>query len=78
MCQHPPPLRKKFLKVSEVAQELGISERAAWRLIEQGELASHGFGGSTRVRREDLDAYIARSRRAKPTNSDDDDGPLEG
>jgi excisionase family DNA binding protein len=72
--------KKKFLKISEVAEELGVSERSAWRLVEQGELASHGFGGSTRIKREDLDVYIQRSRRrAKPpSDSNEDDGPLDG
>ena len=74
MCAEPArPKTNRFFKIREVAEELGISERAAWRLIEQGELASHGFGGSTRVRRDDLDAYIARSRRTKPPTDNKDD-----
>lgn len=71
--QFPPrPKRKAFLSVREVAEELGISERSAWRLVEQGELPVHEFGGSTRVKREDLDAYVERCRRSLPSPAPDD------
>jgi excisionase family DNA binding protein len=53
----------QFLKVPEVAGELNIGERSVWRLIEDEELPTFRFGNSTRVKREDLDAYIRRSRR---------------
>jgi excisionase family DNA binding protein len=56
-----PPKRKRFLSIRDVAEELGISERSAWRLVEQGALPVHQFGASTRVKREDLDAYIEQS-----------------
>jgi excisionase family DNA binding protein len=59
----------------EVADELGISERSAWRLVELGELPVYHFGACTRVKREDLDAYIERSRRQR--NLQDDDGGEE-
>lgn len=62
---------KSFLSVREAAEELGKSERSGWRLVEQGELPVHEFGGSTRVKRDDLDAYIARSRRPiRPSDED--------
>lgn len=67
------PTRKQFLTVSEVAQELGISERSVWRLIEQGVLPVYNFGGSTRIKRADLDTYIAQSKR--PEEGDDDAHP---
>jgi excisionase family DNA binding protein len=63
--QPHPPKRKRFLSLRDVADELGISERSAWRLVEQGELPVHQFGASTRVKREDLDAYIERCRRRR-------------
>lgn len=64
-----PPKRKPFISVEEVAFELGISERSVWRLIERGELPVHDFGAaSTRVRNEDLDAYIQRCRRPSKGN----------
>ena len=54
---------KQFLKVPEVAEELNVGERSVWRLIEDEELPTHRFGNSTRVKREDLDEYIRRSRK---------------
>ena len=57
------PRRKRFFKIPRVAEELDCSERKVWRLIEDEELKAHDFGGSTRVAAEDLDDYIARSRR---------------
>lgn len=75
MCEPPRlPKRKRFLTMREVAEELGISERSAWRLVEQGELAVHQFGASTRIAREDLDAYIDRCRRRQDAPSKDDEG----
>jgi excisionase family DNA binding protein len=53
----------QFLKVPEVAEELNVRERSVWRLIEDKELPTYRFRNSTRVKREDLDAYINRSRR---------------
>ncbi len=70
--------RTKFLTVPEVAAELGISERSVWRLIEEGELPAHRFGASTRIRREDLDSYIDRSRRERPKRRDDDEDETDG
>jgi excisionase family DNA binding protein len=74
-----PPKRKRFLRMREVAEELGISERSAWRLVAQGELPVHQFGASTRIKREDLDAYVQRCRRNQDAPSDEGDGepPVE-
>lgn len=55
--------RNRFLKIPRVAEELDCSERKVWRLIEDGELKAHDFGGSTRVSKDDLDDYIRRARR---------------
>ena len=76
MCAQPPrpPKRKSFLSIREVADELGISERSVWRLIEESGLPVHKFGASTRVKREDLDAYIERCRHRRDTQLDEDDG----
>lgn len=78
--RHQPsrPLKKnRFLTLREVAEELGISERSAWRLVEQDKLPAHEFGASTRVSREDLDGYIENSRRQRdaiPPDDTSDDG----
>ena len=84
MCQNKVRGGKgpKFLTVRQVADELGISDRGGWRLVDDSdgppEIPSHMFGSSRRVSREDLDAYIARSRRGSnkpPAETDDDDEP---
>ena len=76
MCgEHPRlPKRTRFLSLREVAEELHISERSAWRLVEQGEVPVHRFGASTRVKREDLDNYVERCRRTPDESDEDDDG----
>ena len=55
--------RNRFLTIRQVAEELNHSERSVWRRIESKELPTYQFGASTRVRREDLDAYIDKNRR---------------
>jgi excisionase family DNA binding protein len=68
--------RSRFLTVPEVARELGISERSVWRLIEMGELSPHRFGAATRIKREELDAYVERSRSRAPRPRDHE--PADG
>ena len=79
MCQDKPSGRKgqRFLTIRQVAEELGVSERSVWRLVEDDELPTHSFGSSTRIKREDLDAYIERCRRRRnaPPNEDDGEDP---
>ncbi len=75
MCKDKPggPKGDPFLTIRRVADELGISERSVWRLIEDGDLPAHKFGSSTRIRRSDLDDYIKRSRREPPRDPHDED-----
>ena len=54
---------REFLSVREVAEILGVSERQVWRFIRNGDLPTHGFGRSTRIKRSDLDDFITRRRR---------------
>ena len=54
----------EFLTIPQVAKELAISARSVWRLIEKQQLARYQFGASTRIRREDLEKFIARCREA--------------
>ena len=79
MCTDKPgcPKGDRFLTIREVADELGISERSVWRLIEDNELPAHKSGSSTRVRRSDLDDYIERSRKPPRRDPDDDDDDAE-
>ena len=66
-----PPKPEQFLSVRAIAEELFISERSVWRLVENGELPVHDFGSSTRVKREALDTYIKLSRRLQDIATDE-------
>jgi excisionase family DNA binding protein len=57
--------KQHFLKISEAAVEINVSQRKVWRLLADEQLRAHRFGNSTRVSRADLDDYIARSRQPK-------------
>jgi excisionase family DNA binding protein len=50
------------LKLSEVAQRLGISERTARRYVRSGEIPSVFVGGAYRVSEEDLASYLEGAR----------------
>lgn len=56
-----PKEPRELLTVKDVAAKLNISVSTVWRLVRKGELpAPIQIGGSTRWRRADLDALIAR------------------
>jgi excisionase family DNA binding protein len=59
----------ELLKLTEVAQELGISEPTARRYVKTGRLPSVFVGGRYRVRREDIEAFLraAEVRAGEPT-----------
>lgn len=48
-----------LLTVAEVAAELRVSKMTVYRLTNDRELPSVRIGRSVRVRRADLDAYLA-------------------
>jgi excisionase family DNA binding protein len=50
----------KLLTVPEVAELLKVSEYRAYELVRQGHIAKIKMGKSVRVRRADLDAYVAK------------------
>jgi excisionase family DNA binding protein len=56
----PPPL----LTVREVAQRLRVRPVTVYRLCERSELAHIRVSNAIRIRREDLDQYVARRRGA--------------
>lgn len=60
----PPASGPRLLKIDEVAAQLRLSRPTVYRLINSGKLASvHvGLAGFTRVRQDDLDDYVARTR----------------
>ena len=49
---------KLVLTVPQVADELQVTPRHVWALIERGDLPSIKVGGSRRITREQLDAYL--------------------
>lgn len=48
-----------LLTIKAVAIKLSVSQRTVWRLVSEGRLTCVRLGGSTRVRREDLEAFVA-------------------
>ena len=52
----------KFLAISEVAEQLGVSTRTVRRWIENMELVTHRFGRAVRIAERDLQAFIAMHR----------------
>jgi excisionase family DNA binding protein len=60
--QNPENSPKTILRASEVATYLKISRTAAYRLIQLKELPAIRFGGSVRVKMEDLENFITNNR----------------
>lgn len=55
-----PAGAKDALRVSEVADRLGVSARLVWRMVASGEIKAIRIGaGATRVRTCDLEAYLS-------------------
>ncbi len=58
---HPEKV-KKLLKAEEVAEILNSSKSEAYRLMQTGQLRTVRFGRTVRVREEDLEEFLQRSR----------------
>ena len=56
---HSEPL---FLTVKEAAAYLRLCEKQVRRLIWRGELAAYRFGNALRIKKKDLEAYVAAKR----------------
>ena len=52
----------KWLSTPQTAAELGVTPATVYRLINNGDLAAHRIGRVIRIREEDLDAYLQRTR----------------
>ena len=52
----------EYLKLPEVAQRLGVSEKTARRYVKQGALPSVFVGGAYRVTPEDVAAFLENAR----------------
>jgi excisionase family DNA binding protein len=48
----------QLLTASEAAKLLMITPRTVYRMMENGEIATVRFGGSVRIRRQDLEDFI--------------------
>jgi len=53
-------MNKKTLTLHEVADELGVHYMTVYRYVRLGYLEAHKEGGSWRVSRHDLDAFLAK------------------
>ena len=51
--------RSRYVTVSEVADQLRVSNMTVYRLVQAGHLPAVRVGRSYRIREEDVDRYIA-------------------
>lgn len=51
--------RSRFVTVSEVAEQLRVSNMTVYRLVQSGQLPAVRVGRSYRIRAEDVDRYLA-------------------
>jgi len=65
--QPPSPVRAgsntpsdKFLTIQEVGERLNLCRTTIWRLMNQHGLRFVRFGGTRRIREQDLEAWIER------------------
>ncbi|CUH44493.1 helix-turn-helix domain-containing protein [Ruegeria atlantica] len=62
MTFHTSNKRKPLLSVAATAVFLGVSEKTVRRKIASGELPASRVGTQWRIRPEELDAYLARTK----------------
>lgn len=53
----------QILTLKEVAAYLKLAEKTAYRLVSEGKLPGFKVGGSWRFKREDLEAWIEKSKK---------------
>lgn len=58
------PLPRLTYRVSEVATILGISPAKVWKMLADGEIPRIKFGGSTRIRRADIEAILINNAKS--------------
>lgn len=79
-------LADQLMTVEEAAGHLKVGRSTTFRLLQSGQLPSVKIGGSRRVRRSDLEAYVANlptngrkaPRPARPTHPDNPGVPDGG
>jgi len=72
-------MRHQFLSITDVAQQLGVSERTIYRLMEQQRLHPFKMGKAWRFDQSDVDDYIKvlREESAKKLEQKEDEGLIE-
>lgn len=65
-----------FYSIDEIANHLGVSVKSIRRLVASGELVSIKVGGSYRISKEDLSAFVEAQKQEKKTNFDLFGNPL--
>lgn len=62
IVMHEPDPAPDWLGTTAAARHLGITPRTLYRLIDHGEVPAYAMGRVYRLRRRDLDAYLASVR----------------
>lgn len=65
-------VREGAMRVPQVAEYLGISTRAVWRLLAAGEIPGGWIGACRVVPAEAVRAYLARRVEAAPVDRPED------
>lgn len=55
-------IERRFLKIAEVAEYLGLGRSTVWRLVYSKKLPVVRVGGAVRVDRKDLDAELEKQK----------------
>ena len=69
--RHAQTMSPRLLDYAAAGQVLGVSVRTVKRLVAAGDLTPVRIGGSSRVRVEDVDDYIARLTESASTSPKD-------
>ena len=62
MSDYTDPLSRPDLSIKQAAALLGLSQQTVRRMVEKGDVDAYRLGGSTRIKRPSLAAYVARCR----------------
>jgi excisionase family DNA binding protein len=66
----PDEARPEFLSIKDVADYLALEYKTIYRLVKRGEIPAAKIGGSYRIRRSDLEAYIDDNTRGRSREPD--------
>lgn len=57
----------RWMSTKAAAEHLGVNLRTLYRFIDEGDLAAYKFGRVIRLKEDDVDAFVERSRIAPGT-----------